>query len=811
MSNAPVSDVVTQDLRIAVRSLVRRPFFTGVVLLTFALGVGANTAIFSVANAILIEPLPYSHPDQLVQVFETYPPNGDLGGVAPANLNDWQAQSTTFAQLAGYRWTNLTAKWGASADQLVALRATPNFFTALGVRPLAGRFFASGDGSKAWAQTIVVSEAFALSHFATASGALGRTVTLGEDTYTIVGVMPEWFQFPAGYSGTDVWIPLSFSPAELSKRGVHDLNVIGRLKPNATREGAEAEMRTIAARLQRIYPSVQQGRSVHLTSLRDQVIGPLRPTLIALLGAAALLLVITCTNIAGLFLAREASRSQEMAIRSALGAARGRLARQVVVEGFLLALAGAILALLLALEAASFLRSLGVSILPRADAIALNGKVFAFLFVVSLLTGIAFSVVPALMASRADLQAKLKLGSPGSSTSVGQQWSRRVLASFQIAVALILLSGAGLLLRTLVRFHEEDLGFQPGPLIDVHVALAKDKYGTSEYSGFCLPALERVMAVPGVEAAGWISKLPILEWGTNSTFLIAGRPPAAAGDAPLAEQRVVSAGYFRAMGIPIVQGRNFASQDRRNAPLSVVVNETFAKKYFPGQSPIGRQLLLSGVTLTIIGEAGDVRQAGLDRNPLPEVDFSLSQLEGLGFEPSMHLVVRSAVPPDQLAGALRAAIASTDPNQAIVRIQTLDDVVRHSVADRRLYFCLLGAFAFVAVILATAGIFGVTTHFVAQRVREIGIRMALGATPESVARMVLAQGLWIASVGVAIGLTGAVLLTSFLKSMLYGTAPTDPATLSAVVAIVVASALAASYLPARRAARLAPMNAVKSE
>lgn len=596
---------------------------------------------------------------------------------------------------------------------------------------------------------------------------------------------------------------------ELSKRGVHDLNVIGRLKPTATRRGAEADMRTIAARLQRIYPSIQEGRSVRLTSLRDEVIGPMRPTLIALMGAAGLLLAITCTNVAGLFLAREAGRSQEMAIRSALGAGRSRLARQVVVEGFLLSLVGAILALLLALEATTFLRSLGASILPRADAIALDGRVFAFLFAASLLTGIAFSAVPAIRASRSDLQAKLKLASPGSSGSVGQQWTRRLLASFQIAIALILLSGAGLLLRTLVRFHQEDLGFRPARLLDVHVALAKEKYGTSEYSSFCLPALERVMAVPGVEAAGWISKLPILEWGTNSTFLIAGRPPATGTDAPLAEQRVVTSGYFRAMGIPIIRGRNFTSQDRRDSPLSVLINVAFAQKYFPGQTPIGQQLLLSGLTLTIVGEVGNVRQAGLDHDPLPEVDFSLPQIEGLGFEPSMHLVVRTAVPPEQLAGGLRAAIASTDPNQPIVRIQTLDDVVKDSMADRRLYFSLLGAFAFVAVVLATAGIFGVTTHFVTQRVREIGIRMALGATPESVARLVLGQGLWIASLGVAIGLTGAVLLTSFLKSMLYGTTPTDPATLGAVVAIVVGSALAASYLPARRAARLAPMNAVK--
>jgi predicted permease len=818
-------DACLRDARVALRALRRTPAFAIVAILTFALGIGANAAVFSVVHAVLLRALPYEQPDQLVRLYETEQA-GRRGSVSPANFRDWRAQSRAFAGLAAYVFADVNLQRSGEPERLVALATTANFFSLLGARPLVGRTFLPDEDDPARSDVIVISERLWRDRFGASPTTVGSTVTLDGEPYTVIGVMPASFAFPAGDQRTDIWAPLGLSPERAARRGSHFLAVIGRLRPDATFDAAQTEMHEIGRRLERAYPRFQAGRNVQLVPLRQDQVGRVRPALLALFGAAGLVLLIACVNVASLLLARSAAREQELAVRAALGASRGRIAGQLLVESLVLAVIGGAAGIGVARLSIAGLVALGANSIPRIRGASLDGAVLAFLLASTLLTGIIFGLGPAVAASRATLNDTLKRGAPGAG-GARRPWGRRVLVTGEIALALMLLAGAGLLIRTVERLHSVDVGLDPTNVLTMHVSPSTAKYPDQQSvdSRFYDPVLARVAALPGVRAVGWISLLPVQDSWTNGPLTIPGHPVVQPSDVPRVEERVVSPGYFAAMRIPIRAGRNLGPQDVAvtsipsngvpAAPLSALINEALARRYFAGTSPIGRQVTIgdsvSGSPVTIVGIVGDVRQSGLDRAPQPTLYMSLHQAAALGISGRMVLVVRTREAPEMLVRPVRRAIQAVDPDQPVFDVRTMTQVLADSIGDRRTYLSLLVALSAVALVLAAAGIYGVISYLVTQRTCEIGIRMALGAGYGSVLRLVLRQGLTLVVAGIVIGLGGALLLTRVLRSMLYGVQPTDPLTLGVTAGVLMLIALAASAIPARRAARVDPVRALRAD
>ncbi len=803
-------DTFGQDLRIALRSLRKSWSFTVVALLCLALGTGATTAIFTVVNAVLLRPLPYPEPEQLVRIYETQINDERWSGSAsPANYLDWRRDATAFEQLVAYDRGSANLSGNGAPERLTAVRATANLFAALRVAPALGRTFLAGEDEPGAPHVVVLSDAVWRTRFGADRGLVGRAITLDGESYTVIGIMPPAFAFPAARP-TDVWLPLAFTPEEAAVRGNHFLQVVGRLKPGVTLTAARAQLRQIAARLARQYPDDQATRTVKLLSLHDDLFGSLRPRLLVLLGASALVLLVACVNVANLLLARAATRRREVAVRAALGAGRARLVRQFLTESVVLALAGTAAGLALARGGVHALVTLAARSVPSARPVNFDAGVFAFAVAVAVLTGIAFGLVPALQGARVSPRDGLAEGGRAGSAGRAQQRLRGGLVAAELALALVLVIGAGLLVKAFVRLAATPSGLRTDHVLTLHVSLPERQYDGHMADRFYRPVLDRVTALPGVTAAGWISVLPIQDYWYNGSFAIEGRPPAPRGQEPVAEHREVSPGYFTALGIPIRAGRNFSEQDAAGAPLAVIVNEALVRKYFPHEDPIGQRLVIDTLKLTIVGVAGDVRGAGLDQAPMPE--FYVSYLQLPEFLPSaMSLVVRATVPPESLTPAVRGAIQSIDPTQPIYDVETMDQVVSASLADRRLYLWLLGAFAGIALVLAAAGIYGVTSYLVAQRTREMGIRLALGAEARSLVALVVRQGAQVAALGTLAGLAGAYALTRLLSSLLYGVSATDPAVFAGVAALLAGVALVACYVPARRVTRVDPTIALREE
>lgn len=801
-----------QDLRYVIRTLRKSPGFTVATVLVLALGLGANTAIFSVANAVVLRPLEYADPDRLVRIFETYPSGGEVreGSVSIPNFEDWRAHARSFEALAiaGHP-ESATLQGGGDPERLSVVPVGSGLFPLLGIQPMVGRFFAQGEDEPGAAPVVVLSEQAWRTRFGADPGILGRVLTLDGEAHTVVGVMPADFRFPAGTTPRDAWVPLKPS-AEWAVRGMHAFVVLGRLAPGVTVEAAREEMARAAAALAREHPGEQEARGASVRTLHETVVGRVQPMLFVLLGAAALVLLIACANAAGLLLARSIARRREVAIRTALGATRGRVVRQFLAESLTLAALGAALGLALAWGALRAIAVVAGPLLPRASEIGIGPGVMAFLAAVTVVTGATFGLIPALQAVRTDVQGQLREGGRHNSGGRGAQAFRGTLVVAQIALSIVLLVGAGLLMRTFVSLLGTETGLAAERVLTMKLGDPGDRYGSNAaaISGFYAPMLERIRSLPGVGEVGMINLLPLEEWGNSGGFEIAGSRYAGEGESPYAEIRVVSPGYFGSMGIPLLRGRDFAPRDDLEAPAVALVNEALAQRYFPGEDPVGRQIQRGDERIEIVGVVGSVRQAGLDREPLPELYIPYAQLASTR---EMTLVVGTGSEPMALAPAVRRAIRKVAPQQVVYAVQPMRSIISESFSDRRLALWLLGAFAVVALSLAVTGIYGIISYSVAQRTREFGIRLALGAGRDGVSRMVVWQGARLAAIGIAIGLPAAYLLTRLLAGLMYGVGSADALTYAGVALVLATVALVASYLPAHRAARVSPMEAFRAD
>jgi len=799
-------DDLGRDVRFALRSLLRSPAFSTVAVLCLALGIGANAALFSVLNAVLLRPLPFAEPDRLVRIYEKTAEK--QGSVSVANFLDWQEQSTGFERLAAYQDGSLNLQGGAEPERVSSVAATANLFTLLRVRPLLGSTFSEGADRTGAPQVAMVGEDLWRTRFGADPSLVGRVIQLNGLPHTVIGVMPRSFDFPAGGDATDVWVPYHFTDQEIANRGSHFLAVVGRLKDGTSLEQATAQLVAVAARIEKEYPSQQTGRSVRVQPLRDTLVGDVRPALLILFGAVAMVLLIACANMANLLLARAAVRQREVAVRLALGATRARLVRQFLVESLALSLAGAALGLLLAQWSLAALAPLAESALPIFHEFPLDGRVFAFLLAIALFSGLVFGIVPALQASRADVRDTLADGGTKSTGSRRQRLFRSGLVVFEIAVSLILLVGAGLLLRGFLALS----GTEPGLLSD-HVLTAHLPVPDAQLPGstprLFRPALQEIRNVAGVRSAAVVSMLPIQNAWTNGGFAIDGRPAPAPGQSPSAEIRMASPGFFQALGIPILRGRDFTETDGEKGPDVVIVNATLARQHFPSEDPIGRRLLLGTTPFTIAGVVGDIRQAGLDVEPLAEIYFPYGLDAGMLGD--AVLVMRTAVPPASVATEVRAAVRRVDPTLPLYDVLSMEEVISRSLASRRLNLWLLGIFAGMALVLAATGLYGVISYLVAQRTREIGVRIALGAQTADVIGMVMRQAAGLTGTGIAVGLAGALAFTSVLQSLLYRVSARDPLTYAALAALLAFVSLIATWLPAWRASRVDPILAIRRE
>jgi putative ABC transport system permease protein len=824
-------DNLWQDLRYGIRMLLRSPGFTLVGVLALALGIGANTAIFSVVNAVLLRPLPYPDPDRLVLLSENFSRLGlNRISVSAPEFIDYRDRSQSFERVAAYKYLNFNLTGVDEPERILGASVSAGLFTLLGINPSRGRAFLPEEDQPGGHPVVVLSHGLWQRRFGADPSVVGKTLRLNGNHMTVVGIMPPGFQFPAQ---AELWAPIVFNDDALRQRQSRSLRVIARLKPDVTLKQAQAEMSTFARQLTQQYPDIyleSNGWSITLTPLREQMVGNLRTTLLVLLGAVGFVLLIACANVANLLLARAAARQKEIAIRTALGAGRRRLVRQLLTESVLLALVGGTLGLLLALWGIDLLAALRPPGIPALVKISVDAPVLAFTILTSLLTGILFGLAPALAASKLDLNESLKEGGRGAAGSRGRHRLGSILVISEVALALVLLIGAGLLIKGFLRLRSVDPGFNPKNVLVTWTVLSPSKYpDRTQVADFYQTLLARIEALPGVQFVGATNDLPLSGDNSSWGFTTEAHPRPAPGEVLEANYRVASPNYFRAMGISLVRGRFFTEFDNESAPGAVIINETMARRFWSDEDPIGKRMKLGspdpqhtwdGLWLTIVGVVGDVKHFGLAADARPEmyVTYLQNPWRGLPAAPYMtvvwrgvSLVVRVAAEPTALAAAVRRAVWSVDKDQPVFGVNTIEQVLSNSVAQRRFTMLLLSLFAALALVLAALGIYGVMSYAVTQRTREIGIRMSLGAQPSDALRLVLKQGLGLALVGVGIGLAAAFTLTRVLSGLLYSVSATDPATFAGISLLLAAVALLACYIPARRATRVDPMVALRYE
>jgi putative ABC transport system permease protein len=796
-----------QDLRYAVRMLWRTPAFTIVAIFTLALGIGANSAIFSVVNAVLLRPLMYRDSSNLIRLYEALP-QGGTGSVSVPNLNDWRQQNTVFSEIAAYGWANFNLQEQGQPERIIGANVSSEFFDVLGINARMGRTFQKGEDVAGADRVVVLSDALWQRQYAGDLNIIGKDIAIGGENFAVIGVMPPEFKF----FQTEMWTPLVFNERQRTNRGSHAFFTLGRLMPGATLAQAQAQMSDIARRLEQQYPDQQKNRGITLIPLREDYVRGVRPALLLLLGAVGLVLLIACTNVANLLLSRAASRRTEIAIRAALGARRARLVRQFLTESILLSLLGGLCGLLLAKWGTDLLVSIATGYLPTMSEVKLDWRVLGFSLALSLLTGIVFGLAPALHLSRADVQGALKDGGRSGGSSRGS-WLRSLFVVAEVAAALILLVGAGLLLKSFVRLQRIDPGFRTENVLTMRVSLPDKKYKSDEeLANFYRQVLERVSNVSGVESAGVINLLPVLQGGTNSELEVEGQEPDPSGKPPLVELRGISPDYFRAMNIPLIAGRGFNPADTASSERVAIVNQTFVRRLIPKQDPLGRYVKDGDPPgVKIVGVIADVKQFGLTSEVLPEIYTPYSQPLFTGLAQTMTLVVRSKAESAALTSAIRKEVLAVDPGQPVYNVQTMETVIGKSISYQRLNTQLLGMFAALALILAVIGIYSVMSYQVTQHTREIGIRMALGAQSLDVLRLVLRQGLGLTVVGVAIGVAGAFALTRLLTSLLFGVTSNDPVTYIIVSLLLTLVAAFACIVPARRATKVDPLVALRYE
>ena len=793
-----------KDVRFGLRVLAKQPGFTVVAVLTLALGIGANTAIFSVVNGVLLRALPYPAGERL----ETARSN-----MSQLDLDDVLAQARSFESAGGMTTQALDYTGGGEPVQVEAGFVTHELFDVLGAKPSRGRALNSNDNVKGGERVAVLSHGFWQRQLGGAD-ASRMTVNLSGQTYTVVGVLPASFTSP--YGKPDVWIPLRVgNPLAADFRGVHFLRTFFRLKEGVTPEQAQAEMNVVAARLGELYPEENKGRTIRLLSLHEYMVGDVRPALLILFGAVGLVLLIACANFASLLLARAASRKQEVAVRAALGAARARIVRQLLTESVLLSVAGGACGLVLALWGVDVLRNVGPESLPRLQDVGVDWRVLAFTLGVSVLTGLVFGLAPAWRGSRVDLHDALKEGGRGSSDSSSGSRLRAALVSLELALALVLLIGAGLLVKGFWLLRGVEPGFDARHLLTMRVELPEARYKEiPTQTEFRRRVLEEINALPSTEAA-MVSELPLGGSSLMHNFAVEGRE-VAAGDEPELYSRSVGGDYFRVMRIPLRDGRALTPQDNAGAPLVGVVNESFAREYFNGASPVGARVRWTKMEgppqwITIVGVVGDVKHFGLDQPEASAIYTPYAQSRQ-AWKRWMYLTVRGdAVDSSALVGAVKARVWSVDSQIPLTKVLTMDEVAAESVAARRFQTTLLGIFALVALLLAAVGIYGLISYTVGRRTHEIGVRMALGAQRRDIFALVVRQGLLLATAGLIAGLLGAFALTRLLAGIVYGVSPTDPLTYAALSLFLLLVALLACLVPARRAPKVDPMEALRYE
>ncbi len=799
-----------QDVRYGLRLLARSPGFAAVAIVTLALGIGASTAILSVVDAILLRPLDYADPDRLVVLLKE-----EDGPVAPANFLDWKARSRSFERMgAAEYWTpNLTA--GGSPEKLWALRLTPDVLPLLGVRPALGRFFLPSEATAGTDRVVVLGHGVWTSRFGADPAILGRPITLDGEPYTVVGVMPPSFQFaPFWATEAQLWAPLDLT-ARVSDRGGSSLRVFARLKPGVSVDSARRELAAVTAGLEREFPGTN--RNMTVTPLLEKVVGDVRPAILVLLAAVGLVLSISCANVANMLLARSSARQREVALRAALGASRGRTIRQLMTESLVLAAAGGVAGAALGAWALRLLVAVAPVGIPRLADARLDPRIFLATFAVSLLSGVVFGLAPAIQSSAVRLQDALK---EGGSAGAGREGGRlrRVFVAAEVAIAIVLLIGAGLMTRSFLALQAIDPGWNPEGVVTLEVSVAGTRHmepGLRE--PLYREILERLAALPGVAAAGAINHIPIAGdiWGLP--YAVEGRPAPRPGESPSATYRAVMPGYFSAMRLPLVRGRDVTLADDAGARPVVLVNEHLARRQWPGEDPIGRRIMLNEERwLTVVGVVknavrGDWAGPDEDEVYLPALQTPQLLRSRQPMAAYLTYVVRTDGDPAAMAPSLTATVRSIDPTLPVSEVRTMPSIVAQANGRARFQALLLAAFAAAAALLAAVGIYGVMTYAVSRRTREIGVRMALGADPDRVVRLVVRQGMAVALAGAVAGLAAALLLTRLMSSLLYGVGAADPATYLGVTALLLAIALTASWLPARRAARIDPMKALRTE
>jgi len=793
-----------KDLRFGLRTLWKSPGFALMAILALGLGIGANTAIFSVVNAVMLQRMPYENPDRLVMVWEQSPRTSKTNVANPTNFLDWRARNQSFDRLAALVQFDISLTGDGEPEVISNLAVSDGFFQILGVQPLLGRWFTPQEDTPGNDRVAILSEGLWRRRFGADPNILNRRMQINGREFPIVGVMPAGFRFPL--TQADVWQPMAIDRAK-TYEGRY-LSTVGRLHGNASVASAQADMNLIAAQLQKERPNFNSKWGITVVGLREQAIGDVRTPLLVLLGAVGLVLLIACANVANLLLMRAAGRGREMAIRAALGASAGRIARQLLMESSLLAVLGGALGLMIGIQAMHLLTLALPDTINYANlkTIHLDTTVFLFTAAISIATGILFGLAPALKAARADVQEALKDG--GRSVTGARSVTRQALVVAEVALSMTLLIGAGLLIRSFARLARVNPGFDAQHVLSMQLSVA-GRYGGEKLVAFGQQMLERVRTLPGVEAAGTSHFLPLGRIIPGTGFFRADQPRPNHGEEPVTDVLVVMPGYFAAMSTPIVRGRVFDDQDRAGAPHRVVINRTLARQFFPNEDPIGKVLAIQWGKwpYEIIGEVEDVHQQSLDKDVKAEV-FLCNLQEPTG---PVYLVARTHGDPRLLAKAIQAEIHSLDRDIPISDVKTMDEYVAAAVAAPRFNTILLGGFAALALLLAAVGIFGVISYSVAQRTQEIGIRRALGAGTGSVMRLVVAQGMGLAAIGIAIGLVGALAATRLLQTLLFGVTPTDPVTFGGVVVVLSAVAFVASYWPARRAARVDPMEALRHE
>jgi len=809
-----MAETLLQDLRYGARVLARNPAFTAIAVLTLGLGIGANTAIFSVVAVPLLNTLPYADAERLVMVWEVTPKGDHQNSTSRANFRTWREQSTTFEGMAAFSDQRASLTGSGEPEELAVQIASPELFRILGVKTILGRGMVPEDGRPDAPRVAVLSHGLWQRRFGGDPGVVGKPITLNGSPFTVAGVLPAGFQWHLGSkSGTgkpaELWtvLPMPKDGASLHGRFI---SVVARLKRGVSRAAAEAEMKTIEARIARAEPEFSKGYGTEIIPLRDQLVGNVRPALLVLLGAVGCVLLIACANVANLLLSRAAAREKEIALRTAVGARRLRVVRQLLTESLLLALLGSLLGLAFAGWGIRALVAFSPRDLVDLHGVHLNLPLFLLTLAVSLATGILFGLAPALEATRLSLNNALKEGG-GGGQGVRSRRLRGLLVIAEVALALVLLVGAGLLVKSFVRLRTIDTGFQTENVLTMVARLSGKKYKTdAQVVGFFREVTERVRALPGVRAAGVVNYLPLYGGlGTTTGFTVEGRPAPPPGEGPSVDVRVSDAAYFSAMGIPLLRGRNFTDVEVREARRVVLISESMARRDFPGENPIGKRVSVEmferPVPTEIVGIVGDVRYDSLVDEAPPMVYFPHPDL----VYDFMTLVVRTTGDPAEIAPAVRRVFHAIDPNQPVSDVRTMDQVMSQTVGRARFNTILLGLFAALATLLATAGIFGVMSYSVTLRTREIGLRMALGAPRKQVLMLILKQGLLLTAIGIGIGLLGALALTRLMSGLLFGVGSTDPATFTAIVLLLTAVSVIACYIPARRATRVDPLIALR--